>query len=107
MFSKIGILKNFANFKGKHLCWSFFLIKLQALRPATSLKTDSNTRIFFYEICEQIVSPLLLQELINDLAVCKHCSGTILLVEDVISSHGFGNYNYILQNGATLFHRST
>ena len=29
MFFKIGVLKNFANFRGKHLCWSFFVIKLQ------------------------------------------------------------------------------
>ena len=34
MFIKIGALKNFANFTGKHLCWSLFLIKLQAFRPA-------------------------------------------------------------------------
>ena len=34
----------------------------------------------------KIVSPILVQELINDFAVCKHCSGT--LVED---SHDFGN----------------
>ena len=30
MFFKIGALKNFANLTGKHLCWSLFLIKLQA-----------------------------------------------------------------------------
>ena len=30
--------KKFANFTGKHLCWSLFLIKLQTLRPATLLK---------------------------------------------------------------------
>ena len=30
MFHRIGVLKNFANFKGKQLCWSLFLIKLQA-----------------------------------------------------------------------------
>ena len=30
MFFKIGVLKNFANFTVKHLCWSLFLIKLQA-----------------------------------------------------------------------------
>ena len=29
MFFKLGVLKNFANFTGKHLCWSLFLIKLQ------------------------------------------------------------------------------
>ena len=41
MFFKIGALKNFANFKGKHLCWSLFLIKLQAPRPTILLKRDS------------------------------------------------------------------
>ena len=29
---KIGILENFTNFTGKQLCWTFFVIKLQALR---------------------------------------------------------------------------
>ena len=32
-FLKIGVLKNFAKFTGKHLCWSLFLIKFQALYP--------------------------------------------------------------------------
>ena len=45
----------------------------------------------FANSCYKIVSPILLQELINDFAVCKHCSGTLLLVENVTSSHGFGN----------------
>ena len=30
MFFKIGILKYFTNFTGKHLCWSLFLIKLSS-----------------------------------------------------------------------------
>ena len=46
MFFKIEVLKNFANFTGKHLCWSLFLIKFQALSPATLLKRDSNTGVF-------------------------------------------------------------
>ena len=29
MFFKKDVLKNFANFTGKHLCWSLFLIKLK------------------------------------------------------------------------------
>ena len=37
----------------------------------------------FANSCYKIVSPILLQELINDFAVCKHGSGTLLLVEDV------------------------
>ena len=34
------VLKIFAIFTGKQLCWSLFLIKLQTLWPATSLKRD-------------------------------------------------------------------
>ena len=30
VFYKKGVLKDFKNFIGKHLCWSLFLIKLQA-----------------------------------------------------------------------------
>ena len=30
MFFKIDVLINFASFRRKHLCWSLFLIKLQA-----------------------------------------------------------------------------
>ena len=41
----------------------------------------------FANSCYKIVSPILLQKLINDFAVCRHYSGTLLLVEDV--SHGF------------------
>ena len=46
MFFKIGVLRNFAIFTGKHLCWSLFLIKLQTLRPATLVKRESNTGAF-------------------------------------------------------------
>ena len=30
VFSEKGVLKNFAKLTGKHLCWSLFLMKLQA-----------------------------------------------------------------------------
>ena len=40
MFLKIGVLRNFANFTGKHLFWIlFFLIELQALGSAKFLRT--------------------------------------------------------------------
>ena len=31
----------------------------------------------FANICYKIISPILLQELINNFAVCKHCSAGI------------------------------
>ena len=46
VFCKNVALKTYAKFKGKHLCWSLFLIKLWAFRPATLLKRDSNTGVF-------------------------------------------------------------
>ena len=42
IFFKIGILKNFSIFTGKHRCESLFLIKLQAWKPATLLKRVPN-----------------------------------------------------------------
>ena len=50
MFFKTGAIRNFAVFTGKHLRWSLFLIKLQALRAATLFqpcpKSDFNTGVF-------------------------------------------------------------
>ena len=46
MFFKIIVLKMFAIFTGKLLCWSYLLINLQAWRTAIALKRHSNTGVF-------------------------------------------------------------
>ena len=46
MLFKIGVLKNLANWTGKIPLLESFLIKLQALSPATLSKKDSNTGVF-------------------------------------------------------------
>ena len=51
-FVKKGVLKNFANFAGKHLRWSLFLIKRQDVWLATLLKRDPNTGVFLREHLE-------------------------------------------------------
>ena len=51
-FVKKGVLKNFANFTGKHLRYSLFLIKRQDFWIATLLKRDSNTGVFLREHSE-------------------------------------------------------
>ena len=38
VFSEKGVLKKFAKFTGKHLCWSLFFNKVPSLRSATLLK---------------------------------------------------------------------
>ena len=45
---KKGVLKNFAKFKGKHLCWCLFLMK--AWRPATLLKIESTTGVYLWNL---------------------------------------------------------
>ena len=45
IFTKKSVLKNFAIFTGKRLCWSPFLRKL---KPASLLKGDSNTNVFLW-----------------------------------------------------------
>ena len=50
MFFKIHVLKNFAVFTEKHLCWSLFLIKLQAFRQFYQKETP--TQVLSCEYCE-------------------------------------------------------
>ena len=45
---KKAVHKNFAIFTGKHLCWCYFLIKLQAWKTGSLLKRDSNGGIFLW-----------------------------------------------------------
>ena len=89
----------FANLSGTHFSQNtpWLLLKI---RNSNSIEGFANS---WYEV----VLPILLQESINNFAVCKHCSGTLLLVEDVTSSHDFWKDDYIFQNGATFFNRST
>ena len=49
---KDDVLKNFAIFTGKHLCWSLFLIKFQVVRPATFFLKKTPTQVFFLEYCK-------------------------------------------------------
>ena len=47
-YNKKVVLKTFATFIGKHLCWSLLLIQLQACKPPTLLQRDSNTDVFIW-----------------------------------------------------------
>ena len=44
------IIKSFAKFTGKHLCWSLFLNKVAGWRPANLLKIESPAQVFPCEI---------------------------------------------------------
>ena len=51
MFFKVNVLKNFAIFTGKPLCWSLFRIKLRAFRPAIYQK-ESLAQLFSCVYCK-------------------------------------------------------
>ena len=51
VFIKIGILRNFGKFTGKHLWCNLFLIKLQAFIPPTYEK-ETPTQVLFCEYCK-------------------------------------------------------
>ena len=59
IFFKISDLKNFANFRGKRLCWSLFLIKLLVWTLATLLRRDSNTGAMRKKLQKQSFADIL------------------------------------------------
>ena len=44
VFFKKNVLKNFANFTGKHLCWSLFFNKVTGLRACSFIKKSLQHR---------------------------------------------------------------
>ena len=51
VFRKKGVLRNFTQFTGKHLCQNLFFLFFLSLRPATLLKKRL-TQVFSCEFCE-------------------------------------------------------
>ena len=49
LFLKVCVFKNFAVFKGKHLCWSLFFDKVGSLKLIREKETT--TQFFSYEYC--------------------------------------------------------
>ena len=66
-------------------CRLFKYTSFYRTRPVAASEKNEQQQLSegFADSCYKIDSPLLLQELINGSAVCKHCSETLLLVEDV------------------------
>ena len=84
------MLLKIANFTGKHLCWSLFLIKLQAFRPATLLKRDSNTAATDVLHIREIFSLNMGKNVImSDVLDRSQCSSKMTFVISSISNtHG-------------------
>ena len=59
VFCKIGVLKNFSKFTGKHLCQSLFFSKVAGLKPATLLKKRLWPRCFPVNFEKSLRTPIL------------------------------------------------
>ena len=46
VFFKRAVLKIFALFTGKHLCWCLFFDKIPRLKACSFIKKDTNTGVF-------------------------------------------------------------
>ena len=95
-FDWIGVFKNFAKFTAKHLCWSFFLIKLKASGLQLCSK-ETPTHVFSCELCEifqhtfftAYSGQLLLSAGEFNLRINYYSSERTLLEEQLVdSSHG-------------------
>ena len=93
MFLKIGVLKNFAIFTGKHLCWGLFLLKLQAQGLQLYYK-ESPTQMFSCEYCETFKNSFFYK--IPAVAAALNCWNFISLTLDhdlifELAAKPFGN----------------
>ena len=59
LFYKKVVLKNFAKFTEKHLCWSRFYSKVADVRPATLLKNKLRHRYFHLNFAKSLSNNFL------------------------------------------------
>ena len=82
---KKDVLKSFTIFTGKHLCWSLFLITLQAFRLETLLK-GTPTQVFSCEYCEIFKNSYFEEHLRMATFVHVKCGGNSHMVTFFISN---------------------
>ena len=76
VFCEKGVLRNFAKFKGKHMCLSLFLIKLQVLCLQHFLKKGAWHMCFLVNFAKFLRTPLLTEQLrglLLIICVKEHC----------------------------------
>ena len=75
MFFKIGIIKHFAMFTWKHLCWSPFLIKLQAFRcfPVKMANSSFFIEHLRWQLLQMFCLTLYFQKDVAEYIVVLHC----------------------------------
>ena len=112
---KEDVLKNFANFTGKHLCWSLFLIKLQKifkniysevyLRTSASVFLKSKlTNNVIYILAENFIFSFRIYKIFSYLLSFANFSSTEFVFAFAFLSHTISN---ISRNSSNVSFSST
>ena len=87
---KKGVLKNFANFTGKHLFWSLLLLKLQALQAQQLYQKETPTQVFSCGIYKTFKNIYFVEHLQTAASgSSKHSIWTCFEIKDVDSTEFF------------------
>ena len=93
MFFEIGVLKNFVNFTGKHLCWSLFLIKF-----LTNFIKDTLTQAFSCEIQKNFKNTFSTEHL-QQLLLSKETPTPVKFAKFLRTSFFTEHLQWLLLNG--------
>ena len=93
---KKDVLKYFAIFTGKHLCWSLFLIKLQDFRPEGSLCWKRKFSFLSYQTSNSVRGKYPSQFSQSSFPLAEHTSNLLV-------SWNYGFYNFIYSSKESLF----
>ena len=106
MFLKIDVLRNFASFTRKHLCWSLFLIKLQAkfLRTCSFTEHLQWLLLWFLQQNKLIFSFITITLGYNQKLSWKYCN--YYHPPYIKISISYQKYAHLVQKLCSLFHRS-
>ena len=75
-----AVLKNFATDTGKHLCWSLFLIKMQAIRPFKAKDSENFKNSSFYR------TPLVVSSECGSTIIYSYCLVSFKKIKNKINS---------------------
>ena len=80
---KIGVLKSFAKFTGKHLCQCLFFNKVAGLRPATLFKKTLGKNTFFAERFRVTASDFLQYDEVCSISLLVRCYHHLVFMDPV------------------------
>ena len=93
-FCKKSVPKNFANFTGKHLYWSLFLIQLKAQKACNFIKKETSVQVLSREFCEIFKNTSFTEHLW--MTVARTVRGMLSIKNEIVGKKREWNHPYII-----------